>query len=139
MITSKKVAVLDDEPLIGDIVSRALKRQWEVHIFERPSEALAALEEGERYAVFLCDMMMPERTGMEVYQEIRRRWPEQAERMVIMSGISQRDRAGELVKDAGLRLVQKPFDLNGLRQVVDEVSGGGEEADDGGERGGLRR
>ncbi|TXD32009.1 response regulator [Lujinxingia vulgaris] len=137
MITSKKVAVLDDEPLIGDIVSRALKRQWEVRIFERPSEALAALEEGERYAVFLCDMMMPERSGMEVYQEIRRRWPEQAERVVIMSGISQRDRAGELVKDAGMRLVQKPFDLKGLRQVVGEVARGETTVEEG-ERGGMR-
>ncbi|TXD33522.1 response regulator [Lujinxingia vulgaris] len=138
MITSKKVAVLDDEPLIGDIVSRALSRQWEVSVFERPSQALEALEGGERYAAFLCDMMMPERTGMEVYEEIRRRWPEQAERVVIMSGISHRDRAGEMVREAGVRLVQKPFDLKGLRQVVEEVAAGASAAG-AGERGALRR
>ncbi|RAL20748.1 hypothetical protein DL240_15640 [Lujinxingia litoralis] len=121
MATMGKVAVVDDEPMIGDIVARALKRNWEVRVFEKAGEALEALEEGERFDVFLCDVMMPGYSGLDLFEDVRRKWPKQAARVVFMSGISGDGMLGDQIRDEGVKLLRKPFELDRLREVVQEV------------------
>ena len=58
-----RILVIDDEPLIGVIVQRAL-RTLDVSACTDAHEALAAIRGGRRYDVILCDLMMPAMTGM---------------------------------------------------------------------------
>ena len=66
-----RVLVVDDDPTIGNTVARVL-RAHEVVLLSSPRAALARIEAGERFDVVLCDLMMPELTGMELHERIAR-------------------------------------------------------------------
>ena len=79
-------SIIDDEPLLIAALSRTLAPEHEVVAFTNAREALERLRAGERYALILCDLMMPEMTGMELYATLAREAPGQAERMVFLTG-----------------------------------------------------
>ena len=49
-------------------------------------DALARITAGERFDVILCDLMMPHMTGMDLHAALAGAVPEQAERMIFMTG-----------------------------------------------------
>lgn len=116
-----RVAVIDDEPEIGDIIRRALRRNYQLDLFERAEDALAALEEGNRYAAILCDLYMPEISGRDIYNEVSERWPAQAERMVFMSGVSSEGARQDLLEGLDVPMLEKPFRLRQLRDAVSDI------------------
>jgi CheY-like chemotaxis protein len=61
-----------------------LRKKHDVALSTNGAEALARFEAGERYDVVLCDVLMPEMTGVELSVELDRRFPEQSERVVFM-------------------------------------------------------
>ena len=63
---SGRVLVLDDEVLVGKSLGRLLSGAHEVTVLTSPLEALRRFEAGERWDVVLCDLMMPELSGMEL-------------------------------------------------------------------------
>src|SRR5262249_27705246 len=65
---------------------RPLTRDPDVELLSRAADALAKIVTGERYDIILCDLMMPEMTGMDLYEELTRAVPSQAERMIFMTG-----------------------------------------------------
>lgn len=115
----RRVGVIDDEPEIGDIIRRALRRQYEVDVYESAGEAFAALREGRRYQVLLCDVLMPEVSGREVADRLADEWPDQAARLVLMSGASGQ---GTVLDDFDGPILEKPFRLSALRKTVRQVS-----------------
>src|SRR5439155_21468655 len=81
-----QVLVVDDEPMVGKAVTRALSGQHDVVATTRPTEALEKIRAGARFDVILCDLMMPELSGMDLYAELLRCAPEQARSMIVLSG-----------------------------------------------------
>jgi signal transduction histidine kinase len=61
------VLVIDDEPAIGLLVDRVLSADHDVRSALDANQALGWIEAGERFDVILCDLMMPQVTGMEFY------------------------------------------------------------------------
>src|SRR5207247_1132132 len=61
----RRVLVVDDEPLIGQVLLRILRSDYDVSVPKSSTEALARILGGERYDVILCDLLMPRLTGME--------------------------------------------------------------------------
>ena len=119
-----KVLVLDDEPVITTVVRRILGAQHEVTVSHYGGEVLAAIERGERYDLLFCDLMMPEMTGMDFYEQLERRWPEQAERVVFLTGGAFTTRAREFLDQVTNLRLEKPFSAKVLRSVVvDHLAG----------------
>lgn len=116
-----RIAVIDDEPEIGDIIRRALRRNYDLDIFETADEALSAFESGHRYAAILCDLYMPEISGRDIYDELSDRWPDQARRIIFMSGVSSEGARRDLLEGLDAPMLEKPFRLGELREAVDEV------------------
>src|SRR5690606_34964814 len=81
-----RVLIIDDLPNVGRSMKLLLQDEHEVDICARAREALAQLEQGARWDVILCDLMMPELNGMEFVAEVRRIAPEMLPRIVVMSG-----------------------------------------------------
>jgi two-component sensor histidine kinase len=79
------VLVVDDEPLVGRSIRRAL-REHQVEVFSSGEEAIERLCSDEPFDVVFCDLMMPEVSGMEVYGRVSARRPEIASRFVFMTG-----------------------------------------------------
>ncbi len=72
-----RILVVDDDPLVGTTLRRVLEREHEVTVVESGREALTLIGAGERYDVILCDVMMPQMTGIELYAEVGRSAPDQ--------------------------------------------------------------
>jgi PAS domain S-box-containing protein len=115
--TVGKVLVVDDDPGVGASIRRVLDGH-DVTVVRSGHEALARLRLEPRFDVILCDLMMPEMTGMDLHREVARAWPGLTERMVFLTG-------GAFVQDARVFLdtvanerLEKPFDMHTLRAVV---------------------
>jgi PAS domain S-box-containing protein len=113
-----KVLVIDDEKDLTDVTSDGLGDLHEVRTTQDARQALEWIGAGERFDLILCDMMMPLMTGMEFHTRLSALVPEQAERVVFMTGGAFTSRAREfLARLPNLRL-EKPFDLGHVLGMV---------------------
>jgi PAS domain S-box-containing protein len=113
-----RVLIIDDEPAILASLSRALSSEHDVTAARSGSEALALLRNGERFHVILCDLMMPDVTGMEVHAALLTLAPEQAERMVFISGGAFTPQARSFLESTTNECLDKPLDNALVRGVV---------------------
>jgi PAS domain S-box-containing protein len=112
-----RILVVDDEQLIGSTIRRLLSTH-EVVALTDPRQALARLCGGEHFDLILCDLMMPQLSGMELHQQLARARPEAARRMVFMTGGAFTDRAREFLEQVGNPQLGKPFAPQDLRDSV---------------------
>jgi CheY-like chemotaxis protein len=115
-----RVLVVDDEPMLGRAISRGL-REHEVIVVTSGAEALALFERGNRFDAILCDLMMPTMPGFELYEQVRMLAPEQAGRMVFMTGGATTTRAREFVESRRESVLQKPLSMDTLRETVAQL------------------
>jgi CheY-like chemotaxis protein len=112
-----RVLVVDDDALVARAVKRTL-REHDVVVQGSAREALALLEAGERFDVLLCDLIMPDLTGMDLYEAVLRLDRSQAERMVFVTGGPVTKRAREFVASTQNHVLDKPFDVRRLREII---------------------
>jgi CheY-like chemotaxis protein len=117
------VLVIDDDPMIVRALGRLLRSAYEVTTSTRPTEALDKITNGARYDAILCDVMMPELTGMELHHALVLASEGQARRIVFMTGGLTRE-TQQLLDAVPNLCVAKPFDmpevLAALRMVISE-------------------
>jgi CheY-like chemotaxis protein len=116
-----RILVIDDEPLVRRAVVRSLEKEHEVVAIETAAEALRRLETGERFDLILCDLMMPEMTGMEMAARLRKRLPHMADRMMFLSGGAFTLESAEFLGAMGSRFIEKPFLPEDLSRRVAEL------------------
>ncbi len=112
-----RVLVVDDEPMIGATLTRVLSTH-EVIATRSAREALARIGAGERFDVILCDLMMPDMSGMDLHAELARSAPEAAGRMVFLTGGIFTSAARAFADRTSNPMVEKPFDAGALRSLV---------------------
>jgi CheY-like chemotaxis protein len=66
----------------------------------------------------LCDLMMPELTGMDLHAELLRIAPEQAQKMVFMTGGAFTTHAREFLEEVRNPRIDKPLDVDKVRALV---------------------
>ena len=115
-----KILAVDDEPSILLAVARALSPHHDVLTEEHARDALGRVQAGERFDVLICDLMMPDMTGMELHAELLRVAPEQALRMIFLTGGAFTSRAREFLDQVPNVRIEKPFDVPGLRALIAE-------------------
>jgi DNA-binding response OmpR family regulator len=114
------VLVVDDEVMIGNSLRRILGKDYDVVVCTSGRQALTTLAESTFDAV-LCDMMMPDVTGMDVYEELLRSAPGVAERMVFMTGGTFTARAKAFLDRVSNPRLDKPIDVKTLRACMSSV------------------
>ena len=115
-----KVLVVDDEPMLGSAIRRVLSSQHDVVTTTRAVDALEHLRSGATFDVIFSDLMMPQVTGMELFQRISKEFPEQAQRMVFLTGGAFTQAARDFLAKVPNRTLEKPIDRNGLLALVNE-------------------
>ncbi len=100
-----RILVIDDEPGIRTLVTRMLG-DHEVAAAESGPGALAMIARGERFDLILCDVLMPEMPGPAVRAALTRAAPDQARRMVFVTGGV--DHRVEVLGDVAA-VLRKPF------------------------------
>jgi len=110
------ILVVDDEPLIGEGIRRAL-RGHHVEVARGGREAIERCENGD-FDLVLCDVMMPDLSGMEVYGKIRSTKPEFEAKFVFMTGGAFTPKARDFLDKVQAEHIEKPFSLRELRTLV---------------------
>ena len=113
-----RVLVIDDEVAVSRTIQRLLGDRHDVVILTSGLEALIMLEGGEAFDLVLCDMSMPEVSGIELYNRAVSARPELADRFVFMTGGTFTAAAREFLEKSSNRRIEKPFDVDRLRAIV---------------------
>jgi PAS domain S-box-containing protein len=114
-----RILVVDDEPGIRRLVAETL-RDHNVDTTSSGREALRRLEHQD-YDIVLCDLIMPDLTGMDVYERQQEERPERLGRFVFMTGGAFTPRAQRFVAALDNDILQKPFQPRELLAVMARV------------------
>lgn len=118
-----RILVIDDEPMICRSLKRMLGREHDVTTLASAGEALERLEAGDTFDLVLCDLMMPEVTGMDFHQRVNERFPEMVDAIVFFTGGAFTPRATEFIAETSNICLEKPLDVAALRELVNERVG----------------
>ena len=113
-----KILVVDDEEMIGLLLRRLLKKHH-VTVLSNAKDALAAIAAGDRYDAILCDLNMPVMSGMEFYEQLSRRFPDQARALIFLTGGAHNKETIAFLDTVTNMQLEKPFDAAKLRDRVD--------------------
>jgi two-component system cell cycle sensor histidine kinase/response regulator CckA len=113
-----RILLVDDEELVLRGVKRILAKEHNVVATVSAAEALALCAAGEEFDLILCDLMMPEMTGMDLHRELSLVAPAQASRMIFLTGGAFTARARSFLSETAIEHIEKPFDPVNLRAVV---------------------
>ncbi|MBN1209253.1 MAG: response regulator [Myxococcaceae bacterium] len=113
-----RLMIIDDEPLLTTALSRMLEPEHEVEAFTSARKALERLRAGEEYALILCDLMMPEMTGMELHKTLAHEAPGLAERMVFITGGAFTEAGRNFLDTTHRPWLEKPFEPESLRASI---------------------
>jgi CheY-like chemotaxis protein len=120
--TRKQIWIVDDDPLVANAMNRMLGRTYEVLVTLGPHDVVARIRAGQSFDALLCDLMMPEMTGMELARLVAAERPELGKRLVFISGGIYTPEAMEFANEPGRYLVEKPFDEQRLRRAIERAS-----------------
>ncbi len=101
------------------VLSRML-RGYDVVTLVDPRDALARLVQGERYDVILCDVMMPELTGAALFTRLEALAPEQAKRVIFVTGGASTPETKAFLAGVGQPVLMKPFAPAALLELIEQ-------------------
>lgn len=115
-----QVLIVDDEPMIRELVARFLSRQGHsVAIADSGTEGMRLLDEHGPFDVVLTDLGMPGMSGWEIAAYVREHSP--GTLTVMMTGWAA-DLDPERLRQAGIaRVLFKPFDAERVLTLVNEA------------------
>lgn len=119
-VAGLRVLVIDDEPA----VTRSIARLLEVAEVRCANCALDARKmlDSTSFDVVLCDVMMPDERGDELYDALAAESPDLAERFIFISGGAVTSGARAFVAREEIRWLAKPIDRSQLLGTVAEVA-----------------
>jgi PAS domain S-box-containing protein len=115
--------IIDDEPTVIRVIERTLASQHDITSTSSAAHALARIAAGDRFDVILCDLMMPQMTGIDLHNELRKVASDQAERMIFLTGGAFTPRGRAFLDDVPNPRVDKPFDPRALLALVNRHLG----------------
>ncbi|HOS98763.1 MAG TPA: response regulator, partial [Deltaproteobacteria bacterium] len=123
---SGTILVVDDDETIRTI-ARVILQECGYEVLEacNGSEGVEIfLEKHHRIAAVLLDMVMPELSGKETFEALKRIDP--AVRVLISSGFKNDDRVKKVLAMGAADFIQKPFTLHSLSEAMHKVVFGGQ-------------
>jgi len=116
-----RLMIVDDETSIGIMLEKALKRSGDISVtyFDNPVNALSRFRSGD-YDGVLLDIMMPQKDGISVLEEIKAKDP--ACVVIMMTAYSTLDKVLQSHKIGADHYILKPFDsLANVEKKVREL------------------
>ncbi len=111
-----RLLLVDDDPLILRFLERSLGR-YETSVARNGQEALELCHR-ENFDLVLCDIMMPDLTGMEVYERVQRSDLGLADRFLFITGGAIGQEMERFLRTHKSRCIRKPFAPRQIREAV---------------------
>jgi two-component system cell cycle response regulator CpdR len=118
---------VDDEPTIRTAVARYLRRRgWEADEAEDGRAALRKLGRVATggYEVVISDLRMPHCSGVELHDWLAEHRPDLFARLILTTADLTSPAISEFVARTPRPLIEKPFELAVLAQLVEAVARG---------------
>lgn len=121
--------LIDDEPTIRSALSRYFTRRgWRVAEAENGLAALHLLEAAstgaDAFDVIVSDLKMPGFSGIELHDRLASEKPALLRRVIFSTGDVASDDAAAFISRTTCTVLQKPFELSVLAEVVERVRAG---------------
>jgi len=113
-----RILVVDDETLVLNVIKRTLSKEHDVVALSAADKALELFERGEKFDLIVCDLMMPNMTGMDLHRELSRVAPDQANRMIFLTGGAFTAAARHFLSETPKEHLDKRSDSTNLRAIV---------------------
>ncbi len=117
-MSRRRLLVIDDEPALVLTLRCLLEQDHDVVTVTDGREALRRLVEDEPFHLVLCDLAMPGLDGPDLYDRVRERRPELAERFVFMTGGAFTEKITRFVERAARPCLQKPFPIAEIESLL---------------------
>ncbi len=119
-----RVLCVDDETTILGVMRRILDEDggdYDVVSMRSACAAIEHLRSGEPYDVIVCDILMPDCTGFDLYKFLEEERPSLCNRVVFMTGGSMIPGIGSFLSSVNCPTLEKPFHSEDLVEVVRRV------------------
>ncbi|HKQ68201.1 MAG TPA: response regulator [Polyangiaceae bacterium] len=116
-----KILIIDDEPRLAQALRDMIGKHHDTSVVTKGPEALTLLmqePDDARFDLILCDLHMPDVSGMDLHQQLAATRPVMADRMVFMTGGAFSERSREFVRSVKNTCIDKPIDIKQLRSLV---------------------
>ena len=111
-----RVAVLDDERRMGQILGMVLRREgYAVEVYQQPRAFLEAMEE-QGFDLLLTDLKMPQMDGVEVLRRVKAASPDTP--VILMTAYAEVKTAIAAMREGAFDYVEKPFDNDACKALV---------------------
>jgi CheY-like chemotaxis protein len=120
-----RILIIDDEPLLGQTLRFAFQDKHDVEVAASGREALDRLAVDSNFDLVLCDLMMPDVSGEQVYRVVSEKTPGLLPRFVFMTGGAFTERAQEFLAQFAGRQLEKPFNIDEVELLLSELSASG--------------
>ena len=119
---AKRILVIDDEPMVCSTIRRVFSREHEVVVANSGKQGRSVLQEDQGFDAIFCDIMMPDFSGIDIYDWLVQSSPKVADRMIFITGGAFTSRAISFLARVPNPQCEKPFDIETLKKQVQAVS-----------------
>ena len=116
--TRRRVLVIDDEEGVIKTLGRILGQTHDVEGTPDATEALRMVSRSAPFDVIFCDVMMPQLSGMEFLARLTLMKPEQADKVVFMTGGAFSPEARAFVAHTSHKVIEKPFTAEAIKAAA---------------------
>jgi putative two-component system response regulator len=123
----RRALVVDDEPTVRSALARYLRRRgWDA---DEAEDGRAALKQLRRtgpngYQVVVSDLRMPHCSGVELHDWLAAHRPDLFARLIITTGDLASPTWSSFIARTPRPLIEKPFELAVLAQLIEAVARG---------------
>jgi two-component system NtrC family sensor kinase len=116
-----RVLVVDDEPHILHYMRATLEAWGHIPVVAADGDEALARATREQFDLIISDLRMPRFSGREFYEELARRNPRMAARLVFSTGDTVRGDTLAFLETLDRPYLHKPFSLAELRTLLADV------------------
>ena len=117
----RRLLIVDDEPLILEVLTEHFKGDYDVETALNGADALGAILR-ERPDVVMLDINMPRMNGVQVLKDIKQ--IDDTNAVIMVTASEQVAMAAEALRSGAFAYVPKPFDFRYLDHMLATILGG---------------
>ncbi len=118
---SHRVLVIDDEPDIVDLLRNILETLGQDPVVTSDPVHGLHLAVSEHFDLILLDVKMPTLSGIEIYERLKREAPENAHRVVFITGDVGREEVRKFLEDEQVQYLIKPLSIQDIQTVLEHA------------------
>lgn len=118
-----RVLVIDDEQLLGQTIQLGLEDTMDVQLETSGEKGLARLLSEDPFELVLCDLSLPDLSGIDIYARASEAKPEIKDRFVVMTGGAVTSESRDFLENYQGHLLNKPFTLSQVESLIDQIVG----------------